>query len=53
MGKKRKRTQSGHPSKAATLVSSSTQPKKVKMIFYQQQKDKELNYLNRPHVLFK
>jgi hypothetical protein len=55
MEKKRKRIRSCDKSEAV-LVSSSTQKEAVKMasdLQYQQQKDKELNRLNKPHMLFK
>jgi len=51
MEKKRKRIQSNdHPESA--LVSGSAE-QKIKMVSDQQQRDKELNYLNKPHMLFK
>ncbi|WP_160292095.1 hypothetical protein [Pedobacter lusitanus] len=53
MEKKRKRIQSPDPAKEATLVSGSTRQNIVKMVSYRQSKDKELNYLNKPHMLFK
>jgi hypothetical protein len=53
MEKKRKRIQSSMATEGATLVSSSTQPKMAKIIPYPQQKEKEISYLNKPHILFK
>jgi len=51
MEKKRKRIQSSDHKEVA-LVSSST-GQTAKVASDQPQKDKELNYLNKPHMLFK
>jgi len=51
MEKKRKRVQSSDHKESA-LASSSTE-QKIKMVSDQQQRDKELSNLNKPHMLFK
>jgi len=51
MEKKRKRIQSNDHTESALVSGSAEQ--KIKMVSDQQQRDKELNYLNKPHMLFK
>jgi len=52
MEKKRKRIQSSETTKDTALAPGST-GQKITITAPEEQKEKEFNYLNKPHMLFK